>query len=524
MNSSTKSSPTPYVSTNANPAYGQSGPNSLLGLVWLFVVQFFRSIPFSVRALLRKDIGSMTFTWANIIFASLWVRFLLDGTYSLSDFSPPEAFTIEFLNKENGFYYLGLPFWYIGMFFAQFGKVIMDFIPDGVWTVFTSGAPWESYIPFYLSVLILILGVAQKYNTKRKHDKRLSFDPMSNGKSLYFGGLVDRLKFKNKEQGLFWIEFGLLLALAFILYYYGSDFINYAGFFGIGALSLLIEDQILVFQKRKEIEYRLANEYRATDTQELYEEYQQTLYSQRMATVSFAGSSHAEKPKLEFLPPKGKVSSFFNRPNLDWKATTRVGARYLKYAPVLLIIPLAIWLFTSIPKEIEYVGIVTTERLTLRKKPRIDSRSLGEFTSETVFQITHCEIIDKDGREWCHIVIGSESGYAVKLGRSGTQYMWTEPINYHLIDIGALPFEDNVSTLNGGPLNLRSEPSLVGRVTDSMPDGAPIKILDQESYPTFLNVGDEQVFGVWLKVEYQGQVGYCFSWYLDLARIPSILF
>ncbi|MEM9897427.1 MAG: hypothetical protein AAF789_13760, partial [Bacteroidota bacterium] len=76
----------PTKSTNAisshNKSYGQSGPNSLLGLIRLFVVEFFKSIPFSVRAMLRKDIGSMTFTWANIIFASLWVRFLLDGTYS----------------------------------------------------------------------------------------------------------------------------------------------------------------------------------------------------------------------------------------------------------------------------------------------------------------------------------------------------------------------------------------------------------------------------------------------------------
>ncbi|MEM1282267.1 MAG: SH3 domain-containing protein [Chlamydiota bacterium] len=469
----------------------------------------------------------MTFNWVKIILAALWVRFILDGTYSIDEFAMPNYIAVETLNPTSGFYYLLLPLWYLGMFFGQFGQVISDFIPEGLSTVAEEERSIFPYLPFFLSCAVLAIGINQKYNTKLKHDRKISFDPMSGGKSIFFEEILNKFQIKNRERALFWIEFGLLLFIAATFYIYRSstpELVNYAAFFAAGAVGLLIDYQIDILKTRKEIEYRMANEYRAINIQKAYEEYRSSGgFVDRMATVSYAG--YAQPPYYQsFASLTGKSGpSLFNSTNATVEKIGIALREYGKFTPLLLI-PLFLWIVIMPSKAITEVGVVSTENLTLRKKPKRASGSVMTLSEGSVLQITRCGIIDGDGREWCHIVAGEVEGYAVKKGSSGAQYMWTEPIDYHLIDIGILPISDYVKTLTGSTLNLRSEPSLAGNIIDAIPDGAEVRVLNQVGSPLFLEVDSEQIFGVWLEIDFLGQKGYCFSWYLENCRIPSTFF
>lgn len=491
-----------------------AAPNSIVGYIWYFMVQVFSSVPFSVRTFLRNDIGSLTFSWINIVFAALWVRFVLDGTYSITEFAPPDIILIDSLNKSSALYYLALPFWYIGMFFAQFARVITEFIPKekGLGEV----------LPFLLSCGVLLLGIAQKYNTKLKHDRRQAFDPLSFGKSNYFEFILNELNPKNRERTLFWIEFGVLITISYGCYLWSlseARLINYCGFFAAGALGLLLEDQYKLFQKRREIEYRLANEYRAVDLQSTYEEYTQVGGAQGMATVSYAGRIGLYQPTSVMPSPSWQTGSPYGGRG---RSSNNVNTFVRKYAwyLVFLLIPLAIWMFWDRAVTIDHVGIVKTELLTLRKKPKRDAATITTLPSGTVLQIAKTNIEDRDGRKWCKIKYNDGFGYAVEQGAEGKQYLWTSLLDQQSLSDHEFPFEDRVMTDHGSPLNLREEPSLDAEVVTSMPNSSELVVLSVAGDPIFLEVGSQLLFGNWCRVEFDGQEGYCFSWFLERSRIP----
>ncbi|MEO0687758.1 MAG: SH3 domain-containing protein, partial [Cyanobacteria bacterium J06649_11] len=122
---------------------------------------------------------------------------------------------------------------------------------------------------------------------------------------------------------------------------------------------------------------------------------------------------------------------------------------------------------------------------------------------------------------WCKIEYNGRVGYVAKAGASGRQYMWTLPLVMHDLSFYDFPYSDQVLT-DGGYLNLRLEPKINAPILNRITKGETVSVLDVASSPTFMTINEKLIFGCWVLVEYQSQQGYCFSWYLEDTRIPSI--
>lgn len=522
-----KNTKTSYSGFNSSEFYTnnsrtQGSRITILGLLQSFVIQLFRAIPFSAQVFLRKGIGSMTFSWVSILFAALWVRYILDGTYQLDELTPPDTYWYEWFNKGNGFqYYFAAAFWYVGIFFQQFLGIITDFIPADLWN--PSRIELSEILPFFISLGILIFGAIHKWRIKRLHDQRIVFDPMSKGKSLLFEGLINQINPKNRERVMAFLEIGALLALALFMYILSAQnagWIDYAGLFFAGAVGIGIEEWRAELQQRREIEIRFANEFKAIKLQTTYQEYQKDVQV-LPATVSFIGYS-LQGIDVTSDGVTNTVSAFYQKSGSPFMPFMkfRLSPKYLTAGILLIVIIIAIFSFVE-SRMIEEVGIVRTENLTFRKKPKLNAASIGTIKQGTVVKVIKSDISDNFNRQWCKILYNGKKGYAVTRGVNGTSYLWTDYISLYSLIFFELPFEDIIQTDNGSNLNLRSSPALDASILTKIPDGVAIMVLEQASDPQFLEVEGQLIFGSWVLASYEGYEGYCFSWYLNSCRIPK---
>lgn len=275
---------------------------SLGRLINAFFYNFFGAIPFSVRMLMRREIGGMTFSWVKILFAALWVRFILDGLYDMDGLTPPETFMYSWFNKGQGMqYFLALFGWYIGIFFHQLGSVIINFVPYAAWMSSPDGdfVNKETFA-FLVSISVLAIGINHKIAIGRLHDKHIFFNPMDKGSSWIFNGLIKFINPPNPEQALLFLEIGLLLVFSYASWLFenaGVLPLHFSRLFLLGAIGLWVEYLIERYQKRRELEIRFANEFKAIELQSLYQEYRKEI-SDDVATVSYpyAASTHSPKP------------------------------------------------------------------------------------------------------------------------------------------------------------------------------------------------------------------------------------
>lgn len=515
-----KNTKTSYSGFNSSEFYTnnsrtQGSRITILGLLQSFVIQLFRAIPFSAQVFLRKGIGSMTFSWVSILFAALWVRYILDGTYQLDELAPPDTYWYEWFNKGNGFqYYFAAAFWYVGIFFQQFWGIITDFIPADLWN--PSRIELSEILPFFISLGVLIFGAIHKWRIKQLHDQRIVFDPMSKGKSLLFEGLINQINPKNRERVMAFLEIGALLALALFMYILSAQnagWIDYAGLFFAGAVGIGIEEWRAELQQRREIEIRFANEFKAIKLQTTYQEYQKDVQL-LPATVSFIGYPLSASEQVPNIAPTVYYQSENDGPN----RFTRLSPKYLFAGAFLIVIVLAASRFMS-NEKIEMVGIVQTENLTVRAKPRLTATSIGTISQGAVVQ-AYETFFDNTGRQWCKLLHKGKKAYAVAQGTSGTSYIWTDDISSYSLTFLEVPFEDIIQTNSGSNLNLRSSPALDAPVLTKIPDGTKITVLEEVSEPQFLEMDGQLIFGSWVLASYLGYEGYCFSWYLEGCRIP----
>jgi len=484
---------------------------TLFGLLQSFVIQLFRAIPFSVQVFLRKGIGSMTFSWVSILFAALWVRYILDGTYQLDELAAPENY-LPGLDREGNeaAYYFAVFLWYFVAFFKQFGNIITDFIPADLWNL--SGVELSEILPFFISLGVLIFGVIHKWRIKRLHDRKIIFDPMSKGKSLVFEGLLDQINPKNRERMMALLEIGALLALALVMYILSAQsagWIDYAGFFLAGAIGIGIEEWRSELQQRREIEIRFANEFKAVQLQATYQEYQKDVQV-LPATVSFIG--------YPFEAATSIVPRVYDK-SAQSPSSTNLSPKYLIAGVSLIVLILAAARLLR-SEKIEQVGIVQTENLTVRAKPRRSATAIGTISQGTVIK-AYDTFFDNSGRQWCKLLYKGEKAYAVTQGTSGTSYLWTDFISSYALIFFETPFEDVTQTGKGSNLNLRYSPALDAPVLTKIPDGATITVLEEASEPQFLEMDGQLIFGSWVLASYAGYEGYCFSWYLESCRIPD---
>ncbi|MEM6628848.1 MAG: hypothetical protein AAF694_04215 [Bacteroidota bacterium] len=276
--------------------------NSILGYL-------LRSIPFSVKIFLRRDIGSMTFGWETILFAALWFRFILDGYLDPSEFAPPDTMFIYF-NEQSDYYWIVYPIWVWVMLFIQFGYTIINFIPPELYmdtppSFFREPNP----VALQLSFLIILIGWWHKYRVAKLHKKKVPFNPLHQGNNLvleaikWFLGLFgpkvyDQFLHSLNIKDLDWFsrkwEAAFLLLLSYTFYEHRYDFpdlSNFSWFFGIGAVALLIEGRILIMRKRREIEAQLATVFQAQRVQTAYQEYIEEKV-QEVAAVTYVDSRY----------------------------------------------------------------------------------------------------------------------------------------------------------------------------------------------------------------------------------------
>ncbi|WP_367389083.1 SH3 domain-containing protein [Lewinella sp. LCG006] len=512
-----------YGSISSSATRGAESRYTFLGLINLFIVKLLSAIPLSIRIFLRKRIGSMTFSLVGLLFAALWIRFILDGTYQMHELTPPETFWYEYFNKGNGIrYYFALAVWYVGVFFIQFGGVIVNFIPPSIADGVDSISEVFSNFPFFLSSGVIILGFWRYWQIRRMHAKRQIFDPMSRGESVVFEPLLILIQPRNRNLTLMFIEVTLLLFLAIIFYIWSfnnPEWLNYAVLTVLGAIGLAIEEWISQHQLEKELEFRFANELKAVDLQNAYQQYKREILD-TSATVSFVAFTTLSVPSSRLSRAYSKTYDF-----QLWRKYLPV-SRNKKWifgaGAFLFILTLtSIFAFTS-NDEIEEVGIIKTLNLTVRQKPSLSAKSIGTIPQGVVVKIYDCYSSDSDNRYWCKISYNDKVGYVTQMGSSGNYYMWTLPISLYEFSFNNLPYEDKVITKEGGHLNLRSSPALNAPIIQKIANDETVTVIDMASAPEFMTVGDELIFGSWCLIEYQGQQGYCFSWYLNEVRIPNL--
>jgi uncharacterized protein YraI len=519
---------TPFSGNKSAEGYAgigktQSGRKSLFGWIQQLITQFLRSIPYSVKVFLRKNMGSMTFSWSMIFFAALWIRFILDGTYQLDQLAPPETFVYDWFNKGKGMqYYLGVAFWGIGIFFEQFGKIITNFFPKEFYDFSFSGTDLMAVLPFLISSGVLVLGAIRKWNIIKLHYRKKIFDPMSSGESLFFENLLDRINPKDRDRTMAWLEIGTLFLAAFgtyLLSWINPEWLDYTGLLAAGAVGIGIEMWRDEQQKARDIEIRLANEFRALNLQETYKQYKNEDVI-TPATVSFVASP------LQSVSTSNKAS--FTKAHQTFGFSLDVPSKWprqsLKYMLIGVLVIAMVLSALSLTRndEIQEVGFVEAENLTFRKRPRLGAKPIGTIKQGTVLKLIDCGIFDAADRQWCKISYEGKKGYAVTQGARGTEYLFTLPLFFYSMAFDEVPFEDVVQTESGDNINLRALPSLNSSVITKIPNGASLTVLEAVEEPEFIDLYGKLIFGSWCLVQFEGQEGYCFSWYFESCRFPEV--
>ena len=516
-----------YTAGGFSPVTNNAGraPITFLGLIRSFIIKFLSAIPLSMRIFLRNRIGSMTFSLAGLLFAALWVRFILDGTYQMHELSPPETFWYEQFNKGSGVKYVfAVTLWYIGMFFVQFIGVIARFIPTGIADGIDSSLDAYIYFPFFLSLTVLGIGIWRYVQIKRMHAKREIFDPMSRGDSLLFEPLLNLIKPRNRPLTLMYLEVAFLLLLATIFHrwsFINPEWLDYAVFVALGAVGLAVEEWIAQQQLQRELEIRFANEFKANNLQEIYRQYKREAVDQT-ATVSFVGFTHYSASHQTPLQPRPLQSEKWRqwRIYLEGLHLKKLAVAGVILIGALIIVNALISPQRPITEVVEMVGIIQAESLTLREEPRRSAESFAILEKGQVVQIIACGIFERNTqREWCKILHNGQPGYSARIGNDETQYLWTETLASYDLTFFDTPFVDRVATEQGSTLNLRQTPHLNAEILARMPNEAEVTVLGREGAPRFLEVGDELIFGSWCRIRFQDIEGYCFSWYLTSCRI-----
>ena len=490
----------------------------ILGFLESFFRQFLKSISFSLKTFMRTGMGSMTFSWATIFFAAIWVQYCLSGTYSLNEFIPPDEVIWNWFTKENGWYYLALPFWYIAMIFAQFWGVVANFFPGSLGN-FGLSNDWGANIPYLISLLVIISGIYKKYTIWLKHRRKIIFDPLSGGESLLFEPLLKSVAPRKQDKLRFYYEIGFLIALGFLATLLSLNdpiFLNYSGFFLIGALSMLIEEAIAEQQRLREIEYRFANEFKAKNLQSAYQAYQQEQRS-LFATVSFAAGQLQPVYPNTFYSPSQEYTL--------WDDIQQSYRRFILKAPlamrwvlpavglVIITVYLALWL----NKE-PAIGQAKVSQTTMKLRDQPSLYALTDGT--TVPQGATVEVLeqgyfDNENREWWRIRYKGHVGYCSYRSTSGVTYLqMIDDPDQGIEILDEFPYVAEVITENFGYLNLRFIPSQNGAVVDSIPHGSLVTVLSCGLGTQTLESTGKSIQGKWCKVQFEENTGYCFSYYI----------
>lgn len=270
---------------------------SLFDILFKYI---WRSLPLGLKLLVRRNIGSMTFSWGMIFFAAVWTRFILEGfpsvdeNNSITNWADNWEYVQDYRIVVNVLSIIG-----VGL--MKFLYCIIDFIPFSIINNEELHGNIEYFYPSFLSLVVLLAGSFHKDEISKKHKQKKPFDPLHHGDSIFILGLYSLFSIVGipkkelealKEQERV-IEIVILGVLTYILWLFSSriPFFNHLTlFFLVGTIAFWLENRSVKQQLNREVETQMAMEYRTKKIQEAYQKYYNDEVDE-VATVSAVSSS-----------------------------------------------------------------------------------------------------------------------------------------------------------------------------------------------------------------------------------------
>jgi hypothetical protein len=208
---------------------------SWLGALGRLIEAIIKGMAFTLRALLRKNIGSKTFTIWTWIYGFIWTRIFLVWDFEFSTWSNlfesgprPESVT-EWLD------------------------LIKDYIQElidnlkRIYTISITAVPQplRSFMLLFYSYVFVLAAIVHRYSNDYKFRKRIPRDRFNRGDSFFFGWLKKRRlpftsgKFKDHQIKIF-IEPLSVILFGYLFFLYGDQ--QFGLFLMIGAACLVFEE------------------------------------------------------------------------------------------------------------------------------------------------------------------------------------------------------------------------------------------------------------------------------------------
>jgi hypothetical protein len=194
-----------------------------------------KGMAFTLRVVMRKNIGSKTFSIWTLIYGYIWTRVLLVWDFEFNQW----ASLFEINQTPSGF-----TDW-LELIIAYASELLDNLKRIYVISTTLVPSPLRSFMLLVYSYIFLFGALVHRYTNDNKYRKRIPRDRLNRGDSFFFAGLIDkRIPGIIPKITSFYIKIMFepfsIIGFGILFFFYGDQ--QFGLFLIIGAICLLIEE------------------------------------------------------------------------------------------------------------------------------------------------------------------------------------------------------------------------------------------------------------------------------------------